>query len=76
MTRNARPNVTLENLDEDIARTMDRLDVLEAYKAHAETEMKRAFDLINDLQERLLAAERELKRPKPGALSRLFGKRQ
>jgi hypothetical protein len=58
------PNLTLENLDEDIARAMDRLDDLEAFKTHAEAYMKRVGDMIDDLQTRLLAAERELaKRP-------------
>jgi hypothetical protein len=56
------PNLTLENLDEDIARTMDRLDDLEAYKTHAEAYMKKVGEMLDDLQARLLAAERELKR--------------
>jgi hypothetical protein len=77
VSKNARPNLTLENLDEDIARTMDRLDVLETFKTRAEAHMERLGALINDLQTRLSAAERELaKRPKPGVLSRFFGKRQ
>lgn len=39
---------------------MDRLDDLEAYKTHAEAYMKRVGDMIDDLQTRLLVAERKL----------------
>ena len=77
MPKNARPNLTLENLDEDIARTMDRLDTLEVFKTNAEAHMERLGVLVNDLQTRLSAIEQELaKRPKPGVVSRFFGKRQ
>jgi hypothetical protein len=62
MPKSRRPNLTLENLDEDIARTMDRLDALEAYKMHAETYMKKVGEMLDDLQTRLAAAEQELKR--------------
>jgi|HubBroStandDraft_6_1064221.scaffolds.fasta_scaffold4703979_1 hypothetical protein len=58
MPRN--PNLTLENLDEDIATAFDRLDDLEAFKTHAEAYMKRLGDMVDDLQTRLLAAERKL----------------
>jgi peptidoglycan hydrolase CwlO-like protein len=60
--RSPNPNLTLENLDEDIARTMNRLDDLEAYKTQAEAYMKKVGELLDDLQTRLSAAERVLKR--------------
>jgi hypothetical protein len=76
-TRRPNPNLTLENLDEDIARTMDRLDVLEGFKTRAEARMERLDGLINDLQTKLSAVERELaKRPERGVMSRFFRKRQ
>ena len=77
MPKSPRPNITLQTLYEDIAKTMDRLDVLEAYKTHAGAHMKRVADLVNDLETRVSAAERELaKRPKPAVFWRLRGKRR
>lgn len=60
MPRRQNPNLPLENLDEDIARAMDRLDVLEVYKRQTEDYLKRVGDMLGDLRERPSAAEAKL----------------
>jgi hypothetical protein len=60
MPRKPNPDLTLENLDEDNAKAMERLDALEAYKKHAEEYMKHVGEMIDDLQTRLSAAEAKL----------------